>query len=82
MGTHQIRGPLDGHRSSSSYGDRGPRDGILHGPSKGLEAWADWLINVHKRWHEGDSKAGRRLAFGVGGWLLALAAIIEKALGG
>jgi hypothetical protein len=81
MGTHQIPEPLDGPRTSS-YRDRRPRDGILHGPSKGLEVWADWLIYVHRRWHEGDSKAGRHLAFGVGGWLLALVTIIEKAVGG
>jgi hypothetical protein len=59
-----------------------PHQGVLRGPSEGLEAWADWLIDIHKRWHEGDPNAGWRLMLRSGGWLLALAAIIDKVLGG
>jgi len=58
-----------------------PRTGILQGPSPGLRAWADWIIDVRKRWHEDDPKRGWRVLLG-SGWLLALAAIIEKAVSG
>jgi len=62
------------------------------GPSKRTRAWvnfieecADWLIDARKRWHDGDpprKALGGRLLIGVGTSLLALAAIIEKLLGG
>ncbi len=58
--------------------------GLLRGLSSGLRAWADWSIDVRRRWHEGDpppSSARWRL-FGSGTALLALAAIIEKVMGG
>jgi hypothetical protein len=54
---------------------------IALGPSPALRAWADWIIDVHKRWHEGD-RSGWRLLLGPGGWLLAFAAVAEKVLGG
>ena len=64
-------------------GMRGRPSGGLRGPSPSLRAWADWIIDVHKRWHEGDPpRSGWHLLFGSGAWLLALAAIIEKVLGG
>lgn len=30
-----------------------PHPGLLRGPSEGLRAWADWLLDVRQRWHEG-----------------------------
>jgi hypothetical protein len=65
--------------------ERGPHEGVLRGPSAGLRAWADWIIDVRKRWHEGDPPrgvAGTRLLLGAGAALLAAAALIEKAVGG
>jgi hypothetical protein len=60
----------------------GSREGILRGPSAGLRVWADWLIDVRKRWHEGDPPRARWRLFGSGAALLALATIIEKVVGG
>lgn len=66
------------HRSA-----RTERLGLRHGPPDGLRAWADWAIDVHKRWHEGDPpmKPAWRVV-GVGGWLIVLAGIVEKIAGG
>jgi hypothetical protein len=49
-----------------------------------LEAWANWIIDVRKRWHEGDPprRAHWRLVLGCGTALLTVAAINEKAMGG
>jgi hypothetical protein len=58
------------------------RQGGLRGPSLGLRAWVDWVIDVRRRWHEADPKAGRRALLRSGGSLLALVAIAEKVLGG
>jgi hypothetical protein len=46
----------------------------------GLQAWADWLIDVRRRWREDDPppKPGWHLMLGTGGWLLVLAEIVEK----
>jgi hypothetical protein len=63
--------------------DQNPPSGHLPGPSPGLRAWADWLIDVRKRWHESDPPPSAvRWLFRLGTGLLALAAIIEKLLGG
>jgi hypothetical protein len=63
-----------------------PHEGVLHGPSPGLRAWADWLIDVRKRWHEGDPPrraANWRLVLSSGPALLVAAMfIIERMLGG
>jgi hypothetical protein len=58
------------------------RDGL--GPSDAVRAWADWIIEVHERWHKGDPppKPGLRVLVGAGGWLLVIVAIIEKVFGG
>jgi hypothetical protein len=71
-------------RTLHQSGSTPRRSWHLHGPSEGLRAWADWCIDVHKRWHEGDPppKAGWRLVVGGGGWLVALTAIAVKLLGG
>jgi hypothetical protein len=64
--------------------DPGPHDGRLRGPSAGLQNWGAWIVALHKGWHEGDPSPSRfrwRMV-GVGGWLLALVAILEKAVGG
>jgi hypothetical protein len=69
-----------------------PHQGLLRGPSKGVRAWAtffeeraDWLVDARKRWHESDPprRTGRwRLVFGCGTSLVAVAAIVERVLGG
>jgi len=62
----------------------GPYQGILHGPSAGLRAWADWIIDVRRRWHEGDPprRPRWRLVLGSSSALLAVAAIIERMISG
>jgi hypothetical protein len=54
------------------------------GPSPGLEAWLKLIIKFRNEWHKGDPppKPGWRLLAGASWWLLALVAIIEKAVGG
>jgi hypothetical protein len=64
----------------SPSGESRPHVGKLRGPSVGLRAWSDWIIDVRSRWHEGDPKRGR-LLLGSVAWLLAFAAIAEKVLG-
>jgi len=62
-----------------------PSDGEAPaGPSASVRAWADWVIDVRRPWHQGDPppKPGWRLLAGAGGWLLALAAIVEKIVAG
>lgn len=60
------------------------------GPSAGVEAWtaywkqlADWMIDARGRWHKvaTPQKSGWRPLLG-SGWLLALAAIVERLVGG
>jgi hypothetical protein len=65
-------------------GDKTDQKSVFDGPPLGLRAWVDWLIEIHRRWHEGDPppKPGWRVLFGTVGWLLVLAGIVEKIVGG
>jgi hypothetical protein len=58
--------------------------GRLRGPSDGLRAWADWILDLRARWHEVDHppKPGWRLAVSLSGWLFVLVGIVEKITGG
>lgn len=70
-----------------------PRGRFFRGPSQGILNWtaffeerADWLASFRKRWHEGDPASPRtsrwRIVLGSGTALLAVAAIVERVLGG
>lgn len=53
----------------------------LRGPSPGLRAWADWVIDIRKRWHEsGPPSHPWRRAAGLGTTLYVLVAVIEHLL--
>jgi hypothetical protein len=83
--THSLEDLAEALMFKSNTPVEGPRKGILRGPSVGLQTWADWLIEFRRRWRDGDppQRAHRgHMVLGFGGWLLALVAIIEKALGG
>lgn len=66
--------------------------GVLRGPSDGVEAWTryvearvDWLIDARGRWHDHDPPQrtpGWRLIWGAGVGLLAAIALAERLLGG
>jgi hypothetical protein len=59
--------------------------GLLHGPSDGLREWADWVLEVRRRWHEDDPPPRLhpwRWVTGGGALLLGLTALIERLIGG